>query len=169
MNAGAPPLVSRLRSRSRNAPGVKMLPAASATPGTARTRASIALVIGDSCARFSRPSVSVGETTTESPLAAALKMPAKDWLIVSVRMYVPAISATPSAIAMAVSTTRSLRCRKPRRIRRVISSDRLHQIQRLVGRDRRAVVHDAPVGQHEQPIGKGRGVRVVGDHDDRLL
>ncbi len=34
--------------------------------------------------------------------------------MVSVRMYVPAISATPSAIAIPVSSTRSLRCMKPR-------------------------------------------------------
>jgi hypothetical protein len=39
-----------------------------------------------------------------------------------------------------------LRCKKPRRMSRVISSDRLHQVERLVGGDRRAVVHDAPVG-----------------------
>ena len=33
---------------------------------------------------------------------------------------------------------------------------------------RRAVVGDAPVGEHEQPVGVGRGAGVVGDHDDRL-
>jgi hypothetical protein len=43
-------------------------------------------VIGEvsDCVRL--PSVCEGLTTTESLLAAVLKMPANDWLIVSVRM-----------------------------------------------------------------------------------
>ena len=35
-------------------------------------------------------------------------------------------------------------------------------------RDRVTVVDDPPVGQHEQPVGEGGGMRVVGDHHHRL-
>ena len=74
-------------------------------------------------------------------------MPAKDWLIVSVRMYVPAISATPSAIAIAVSSDPQLALHKASEHELEHSAHRLHQVQRLLGRDRIAVVHDAPVGE----------------------
>ncbi len=120
-NAGACPPERRLPCRSRNVAWLKMPPAALATPGTARTCASVASLIGEVSARVSRPSVSAGLTTTSWPLLAVVKIPAKEWLIVSVRMYVPAISATPSAIAIAVSSTRSLRCMKPRSTSAVIS------------------------------------------------
>ena len=85
-NAGAPPFVRRLPCTSRNVPGVKIEPAASATPGVARTWASICSVIGDVWARVSRPSDCVGVITTSWPRLAVLKMLAKDLLIVSVRM-----------------------------------------------------------------------------------
>ena len=36
-------------------------------------------------------------------------------------------------------------------------------------RGRLAVVHDPPVGEHQQAVGERGGVRVVGDHHDRLV
>src|SRR6478735_8053764 len=85
MNAGAPPLVSRLRFVSRNVPGVKIVPAASATPGVARTWASSWSVIGEVCERVFRPRAWVGVTTTSLPLFAVWKIVANDLLMVSVR------------------------------------------------------------------------------------
>ncbi len=82
---GAPPVVRRLPCVSRNVPGEKMAPDASATPGVARTFASSSSVIGDVCERTRRPRVCVGVTTTSWPLLAVWKMAAKEWLMVSVR------------------------------------------------------------------------------------
>jgi hypothetical protein len=65
---------------------LKMPPLASATPGTERTVASVRSVIGEVSELISLPSVSAGLTTTASPLKAVEKMPANEWLIVSVRM-----------------------------------------------------------------------------------
>ena len=87
----------------------------------------------------------------------------------------PAISATPSAIAIAVSTTRSLRAGS-RADHASISlaaharevPDRLHQVERLLGGRAVAVVDDAAVGEDQQAVGERGGVRVVGDHHDRL-
>lgn len=81
---GAPPVVSRLPCTSRRVAVEKIVPAACCTPEVARTRASSASVIGDVCERTLLPRVSVGLMTTELPLLAVWKMPAKDWLIVSV-------------------------------------------------------------------------------------
>jgi hypothetical protein len=67
-------------------PGVKIDPAASATPGVARTRARICSVTGEVCERVLRPSDCRGVITTSWPRFATLKIPAKDLLIVSVRM-----------------------------------------------------------------------------------
>ncbi len=83
-NAGAPPLVSRLRFTSRNVPGEKIEPEAWLTPAVARTRASIASVIGVVSEPLLFPSTCVGVITTSWPRLAVWKMPAKDWLIVSV-------------------------------------------------------------------------------------
>ena len=80
----------------------------------------------------------------------------------------PAISATPSAIAMPVSSDAQLALQEAAQDQREHQPTRLHQVERLLGRDRRAVVDDPPVGEHEQAVGEGGGVRVVGDHHDGL-
>ena len=79
----------------------------------------------------------------------------------------PDISATPSAIAMPVRTARSLREKNPRSTT-AASAERLHQVEHPVDVERRAVADDAPVGEHDQAVGVRGGVRVVGDHHDRL-
>ncbi len=56
-----------------------------------------------------------GDTLTSMPLDTVAKMLSNCRLIVSVRMYVPEISATPSTTAMAVRTVRSLRAAIPLR------------------------------------------------------
>jgi hypothetical protein len=56
-----------------------------------------------------------GTTTTSVPWLAWEKTSEKDWLIVSVRTYVPAIIATPSTTDIAVRIVRSGRARRPRR------------------------------------------------------
>ena len=55
-----------------------------ARPAVARTRASIASVIGVVSEPLLFPSTWVGVITTSWPRLAVWKMPAKDWLIVSV-------------------------------------------------------------------------------------
>ena len=86
MNAGAKPLVSRLRRVSRNVPREKIEPAACATPGVRCTFSTICWVTGEVSERTSRPSVSAGVTTTSWPLLAVWKIDANELLIVSVRM-----------------------------------------------------------------------------------
>ena len=58
--------------------------------------------------------------------------------------------------------------RSPRTTTRAHQLERLHQVEHAVDVERRAVVDDAPVGEHHEPVGVRRGVRVVGHHHDGL-
>ncbi len=64
----------------------KISPLATATPGTARTLASVASLIGAVCTAAFAPSPWWGTTTTERPFAPLAKIDANDWSMVSVRM-----------------------------------------------------------------------------------
>ncbi len=86
MKAGAFGVVTRLRCVSSSVPGVKIAPAASATPGVRLTVSSICSVTGETSERTWRPRICDGETTTSCPLLAVWKIVAKEPLIVSVRM-----------------------------------------------------------------------------------
>jgi hypothetical protein len=111
-----------------------------------------------------------GVMAASVPLLASEKIWSNDELIVSVKMYVPAMRQTPRATARAVSAMRSLRANSPRKATFCMGlADRLHQVQDVVGAVAGLlVVDEAPVGQHEQAIGVRGGGRVVRDHDDRL-
>ncbi len=66
--------------------GEKIRPSAVATPGTARTFASVASLIAGALTGAVRPSARCGVTTTSLPSLAVWKTVAKAELIVSVRM-----------------------------------------------------------------------------------
>jgi len=79
-------VLSRFPWASKSEAIVNTSPAATATPGTRRTRASADCPITPVCAPEFAPSAWWGTTTTTRPRAAVEKMFANDWLIVSVRM-----------------------------------------------------------------------------------
>lgn len=85
-NEGACPPASRLPLGVRNVAVSKMPPEASATPATDRTFASIASSSTEVCGPDSLPRRCFSVTTTDVPLKAVPKMPAKELFIVSVRM-----------------------------------------------------------------------------------
>src|SRR5271165_1048567 len=88
---------------------------------------------------------------------------------VSVRTNVPAMNVTPSTMASAVSARRSLWARSPLMVTRHTSgAHRSDVLEDRVGRRRGEVVDDLAVAQKNDPVGVGRAMGVVGDHDDGL-
>ena len=53
-------------------------------------------------------------------------------------------------------------------IRNYMLGHRLHQVEDALGGRAGAVVRDAAVAEHDDPIGDRGGMRVVGDHHDGL-
>ena len=109
----------------------------------------------------------VGLTTTAIPRLAVSSMSSNARVIWSVCTYVPAIIATPSRIAIAVSAERSLRWPDAAQRERG-HADRLEVVEDLLDREVPVLVHDEPVGEEELPVRGRRRAGVVGDHDDRL-
>ena len=80
----------------------------------------------------------------------------------------PAIIATPSSTAIAVSAERSLRVGRAPGGPEPITRQRLQVVEDLVLRRALVVVDDLAVGQEQDRVGDRRRARVVGDHHDRL-
>jgi hypothetical protein len=97
----------------------RIAPAADATPSTARTRCTRRSSSGGGSAKKSVSTLR-GTTATSVPVFACAKTSVKERLIVSVKMYVPAIIATPSTTASAVRAVRSGRARRPRSATRLM-------------------------------------------------
>src|SRR5215213_6115634 len=148
----------------KKAPGVKIAPAASRTPGVRTTLGSSeALIVG-----ISPLSCSTGFsalTTTLVPFSDSLKISSKAAKIVSVRTNEPATKATPRKTAKAVNRARTLRAQRLLRPRLV---NLLLQLDYVVRRAGSGVADDLPVLQRDQPVGVGGGGRIVGDHHHRL-
>ena len=119
---GGPAIPSRLPSVLRMTTCENSPPSASCTPGTPwiRRRTDSRIDGLELEPPWSPLIVSCGVTATSVRLLACWKILSNDRLIVSVSTYVPAISATPSATASAVSARRSLRARKPFSATRII-------------------------------------------------
>src|SRR5271166_4642644 len=88
---------------------------------------------------------------------------------VSVRTNVPAMNVTPSTMASAVRTSRSLCASNPLTVTRHMSGSQgpdalQHQVRGRLGQ----LVDDVAVGQEDDAVGVGGPVRVVGHHDDGL-
>src|SRR6056297_772730 len=118
-------------------------------------------------------------TTTSTPSWVSTMAESSDSVIVSVRIIVPVVKATPSTIASAVVTSRSFlanRLRKDSRNMAWISRsaggrsvpEPLHAVEHSVGRGPVHLVDDATVSEEDDAVGVRRGDRVVGDHHDRL-
>src|SRR6478736_3336840 len=164
MNFGANLLPIFSFSESKKAPGVKIAPAASRTPGVFCTRGSSeALIVGIS--PLSCLTGFSALTTTLVPFSDSSKISSKAAKIVSVRTKEPATKATPRKTAKLVSRARTLRAQRLLRPRLVKP---LLQLDHVVGRAGGGVADDLPVLQRDQPVGVGRGDRVVGDHHHRL-
>src|SRR5215203_1151383 len=164
MNFGANLLPIFSFSESKNAPGVKIAPAARRTPGVFFTvGSSEALIVGIS--PFSCSTGFSAVTTTLVPFSDSLKISSKAARIVSVRTKEPATKATPRKTAKVVSSARTLRAQRLLRPRLV---KLLLQLDYLVRRAGGGVADDPPVLQGDQPVGVGGGNRVVGDHHHRL-
>src|SRR3954453_12711642 len=170
MKLGAPPLPMRLPSLPRIVPTSNTEPSALCTPGWRRTCARIVGETVGCVPPLLLVSIGLrGVIDASVPFADWVKIRSNERLIVSVKTYVPAMSVTPRATASAVSTRRSLRANSPRRATlRIRLADRLHEVEDVLGGVRLAVVDDAPVGEHEEPVGVGGRRGVVRDHDDRL-
>src|SRR5580700_5229770 len=88
---------------------------------------------------------------------------------VSVRTNVPAMNVTPITMASAVRASRNLCASNPLMVTRHMSGpQRPDALEHRVGRGLRQLVDDVAVRQEDDPVGVGRPVRIVGDHDDRL-
>src|SRR5918911_3050488 len=89
---------------------------------------------------------------------------------VSVSTRVPATNPTPRTTATPVSSSRSFRASRLLIVARHTGSalQRLHAVEDLLGRRVPHLVHDASVGQEDDPVRVRGGRRVVGDHDDGL-
>src|SRR5439155_4777952 len=155
------------------APSAKTLPWAEATPGTARTLSRTA------AGTFSAwPSPACESPTACSPvictamlLLMVRNIESNDALIDWVRISAPATAITPSTTAMPDSTSRSLRDSRLFQVACSMSGrpvQALHGVQHSVGGRVAQLVDDRAVGQEDDPVGVGGGVRVVGDHDDGL-
>src|SRR6187402_1366356 len=164
MNFGANLLPIFSFFASKKAPGVKIAPAASRTPGVRTTfGSSAALIVGISPLSCSTGFSAV--TTTLVPFSDSLKISSKAAKIVSVRTNEPATKATPRKTAKLVSRARTLRAQRLLRPRLVKP---LLQLDDFVRRAGGGVADDLPVLQGDQPVGVGGGDRVVGDHHHRL-
>src|SRR3954453_11610376 len=97
-----------------------------------------------------------------------------------VKIRVPATNATPSTIANAESSRRSLRANRLRQVTRHTSgalarrgglarSELLHLVQHLVAVRTAELVHDEPVGEEHHPIRVRSRHRVMGHHHDGLV
>src|SRR5437899_1357858 len=122
----------------------KTPPAALRTPCTERARARTDAASGGGWVP-PLSTASWGVIWTSTPLTAAAKIRSKERLIVSVRMYVPAISATPRTTAVAVRTVRSRRSPRLRSDTRSTVLEPLHQVDDLLAGALRAVVGDRTV------------------------
>src|SRR6266571_8369135 len=88
---------------------------------------------------------------------------------VSVKTNVPEMKATPSTIASAVSTSRSLWASSPLIVTfRTSGPQRPHPLQDRVGGRLVEFADHRPVGQEEDPVRVRGPARVVRHHDDRL-
>src|SRR3954471_23128968 len=92
-----------------------------------------------------------------------------------VKIRVPATKATPSTIANAESSRRSLRANRLRQVTRHTSGalarrgglargELLHLVQHLLPVRTAELVDDEPVGEEHHPVGVRRCDRVVGHH-----
>src|SRR5690348_12773423 len=160
MNLGANLLPIFSFSASKKAPGVKIAPAASRTPGVRTTLGSSeALIVGISLLSCSTGFSAV--ITTLVPFSDSLKISSKAAKIVSVRTNEPATKATPRKTAKLVSAARTLRAQRLLRPRLVKP---LLQLDHLVRRARGGIADDSAVLEGDQAVGVGSGGRVVGDH-----
>ena len=110
-------------------------------------------------------------TTTSMPSLDVAKSPSKVFPMVSVRIIVPAMKATPRTTARPVSTKRTLWAQRPLRVRLNMAI----YLPKLFMRSRTdsavgcvELVDDVAVGEEDDPVGVGRRHGVVGDHHDRL-
>ena len=79
------------------------------------------------------------------------------------------MNVTPSTMARAVSARRSLWASSPLKVTPTCQLPSvLHALEHRVGGRVGQVAHDLAVGQEHHPVGIGRAVGVVGDHDDGL-
>ena len=147
---------------------MKIEPAASATPGVARTCASIASVIGEVCATTRRPSDCVGRDHDVVALVGRLEDP-REGAVDGVGEHVGARHQRHA------QRDRDAGEQHPQlALHEAPQHQREHQPTDFIRSSacsvvtRLAVVHDPPVGEHQQPVGEGGGVGVVGDHHDRL-
>ena len=142
-------------------------PAAASTSGSARIRSSSA---GETVALpLAEKSTILRPLTTASVRSyEAAKIESNAFEIVSVRTKLPLTSATPTTIASAVRAVRSLRPSIRGGRRWSLSRHLLQRAQDPRGRAALEIADDGAVGEDEHAVGRGRGARVVGDHDRRL-
>src|SRR6476660_790757 len=146
-------------------PPVKMVPAATFTPGTSRTFLRIpAGKLMEVLVCWVTGCLLV--ITTEVPFSESLKIWSKALLMVSVITYVPAIRETPTSTATVVPSARSLRAQ---RLLIATLAKLLHQLDHVVGRAGGGVGDERASAEREQAIREGRGLRRVGDHHHRLI
>ena len=105
------------------------------------------------------------------PSLAVAKSPSKVFPMVSVRIMVPAMKATPRTTARPVSTKRTLWAQRPLMVRLNMAI----YLPKLFMRSRTdsavgcvELVDDAAVGEEDDAVGVARRHGVVGDHHDRL-
>src|SRR4051794_16567189 len=153
--------------RSSSTPSPLTLPSAWSTPGAVRTRSSSedGIVGGD---WKSSSTATLAVTVTSTPFWARSNRSLNEASIVSVNTNVPATKATPSTTANPVRTVRSLRAQRPFSAILSTSVGRPQQLDDGVGGGLLRVVDDLTVAQDDDPVGDGRRVRVVGDHDHGL-
>src|SRR3954454_12936619 len=161
------------------APSTCTTPIAEATPVVARTRMSRS---AGTVAGVSGLSVPAAAWTWTS---ISVYTEANSWSnerpIVSVRTNEPDTNITPRTTASPDRTSRTLRESRLLSVARSISSHRpchvdgwvpaveaFHGVQHRVRGGVGQLVDDVTVGEKDHPVGVGRRVRIVGDHDDRL-
>src|SRR5690606_14916597 len=131
----------------------------SSTAASTRSRASL----------HSASTVAARWTTTSMPSFDVANSPSKVLPMVSVRIIVPAMKATPSTTARPVSAKRTLWAHRPLYVSLIICAcESLHAVADRVGGGVLHVVDDPAGGEERDAVGVRRGDRVVGDHHDGL-
>src|SRR4051812_32625448 len=91
--------------------------------------------------------------------------------IVDVSTSVPDMNDTPTITAIAVRTKRRKLARRPLRVTFHIAllAELAHAVEHRFGRRSVQLTDNATVGEEYHAIRVRRGLRIVGDHHDRLV
>src|SRR4051812_5929810 len=163
----------------RNRPAPSTLPSARATCGRSASLATSAgVTVSVEGADWPNDSVPTGRTTASE--VEPLMMLSKVWLSPWLKISTPARNATPSTMASALITSRSLRAARLRRVSRSIgpapSVREVHRgglqcgqvLQHLLAVGTGQLVDHAAVGEEDDAVAVRRRHRVMGHHHDRL-